>query len=198
VPASIPTSAHGHRLAQRRCVRRARAVTRRRSAVVFAHQDGDETLPLTWENVDAVLDELRPYLIADGGNCSIRDIVDNRVKLLLEGACVGCPAAMLTMTMGIERRLKERIPDIVAVDQVSPEARPISVDSIEKVLDEVRPYLKAAGGFISVQKLMGSNGPHPNIKLIMKGGGSAIDSVKMEISHRLRQAFPSLGAITIN
>ena len=71
-----------------------------------------ETLPLTEENIERVLDEMRPYLISDGGNVKLADIDGPVVKLELEGACSSCPSSTVTMRMGLERKLKEVIPEI--------------------------------------------------------------------------------------
>lgn len=77
-----------------------------------------ETLALTKENVEKVLDELRPYLMADGGNVELNDIDGPIVKLRLQGACGSCPSSAMTLKMGIERRLREYIPEIAEVEQV--------------------------------------------------------------------------------
>ncbi|KAG8367481.1 hypothetical protein BUALT_Bualt16G0076500 [Buddleja alternifolia] len=75
-------------------------------------------MPLTAENVDSVLDEIRPYLIADGGNVALHEIDGNIVKLKLQGACGSCPSSVTTMKMGIERRLMEKIPEVVSVESI--------------------------------------------------------------------------------
>jgi Fe-S cluster biogenesis protein NfuA len=75
------------------------------------------SLALTSENVETVLDELRPYLMADGGNVELVDIEGPIVKLRLQGACGSCPSSTMTLKMGIERRLREKIPEIVEVEQ---------------------------------------------------------------------------------
>ena len=77
-----------------------------------------ETLALTNENVEKVLDELRPFLISDGGNVAIAEIDGPIVKVVLEGACGSCPSSTMTLKMGIERKLKEMIPEISEVVQV--------------------------------------------------------------------------------
>jgi Fe-S cluster biogenesis protein NfuA len=76
------------------------------------------TLALTPENVETVLDEMRPYLMADGGNVELVEIDGPVVKLRLQGACGSCPSSTMTLRMGIERRLKEFIPEIADVEQV--------------------------------------------------------------------------------
>ena len=70
------------------------------------------SLALTTENVEQVLDELRPYLMADGGNVELVEIDGPNVKLRLQGACGSCPSSTMTLRMGIERRLREFIPEI--------------------------------------------------------------------------------------
>ncbi|VXD24338.1 putative NifU-like protein [Planktothrix serta PCC 8927] len=77
------------------------------------------TLALTEDNVETVLDELRPYLMADGGNVEIVEIDGPIVQLRLQGACGSCPSSTMTLKMGIERRLRERIPEISEVVAVA-------------------------------------------------------------------------------
>ncbi|XGV97747.1 MAG: NifU family protein [Leptolyngbya sp. BL-A-14] len=77
-----------------------------------------ETLELTQTNVETVLDEMRPYLMADGGNVELVEIDGPIVKLRLQGACGSCPSSAMTLRMGIERRLREFIPEIAEVEQV--------------------------------------------------------------------------------
>lgn len=73
---------------------------------------------LTIENVERVLDELRPYLMADGGNVEIVEIDGPVVKVRLQGACGSCPSSTMTLKMGIERKLREAIPEVNEVVQV--------------------------------------------------------------------------------
>jgi lysyl-tRNA synthetase class 2 len=93
--------------------------------------EDDDELPLTRANVEIVLDEMRPFLKADGyitylytfylhfncddnsGNVRLAEIDGPVVKLELEGACGSCPSSSMTMKMGLERKLKERIPEIL-------------------------------------------------------------------------------------
>jgi Fe-S cluster biogenesis protein NfuA len=77
-----------------------------------------ETLTLNPVNVETVLDEMRPYLMADGGNVELVEIDGPIVKLRLQGACGSCPSSAMTLRMGIERRLREFIPEIAEVEQV--------------------------------------------------------------------------------
>lgn len=84
--------------------------------------NGVDYLELTEENVEIVLDEVRPYLRADGGDVELVDIDGPIVRLRLQGACGSCPSSITTMQMGIQRRLIEKIPDILEVEQVSERA----------------------------------------------------------------------------
>ncbi|WP_041641028.1 NifU family protein [Trichormus azollae] len=75
-------------------------------------------MELTLENVETVLDEMRPYLMSDGGNVEVVELDGPIVKLRLQGACGSCPSSAMTLRMGIERRLKELIPEIAEIEQV--------------------------------------------------------------------------------
>jgi len=70
------------------------------------------------EKVEEVLNEIRPALTADGGGIELVDVKDGIVKVRLIGACQGCMGAQITLKMGVERILKERIPEIKAVEAV--------------------------------------------------------------------------------
>jgi len=69
------------------------------------------------EKVVAVLAQIRPALQADGGDVELVDVNvnDGIVKLKLKGACAGCPMATMTLHHGIERILKEKIPELKEV-----------------------------------------------------------------------------------
>jgi Fe-S cluster biogenesis protein NfuA len=68
------------------------------------------------ENVKEIIETIRPSLQAHGGDVELVGIQeDNTVNVRLQGACQGCPGATMTMKMGIERILKERIPEIKQV-----------------------------------------------------------------------------------
>lgn len=71
------------------------------------------------EQIEAVLDEIRPTLIADGGNVELVDVSeDGVVSVKLVGACGSCPMSTVTLKMGIERALLERVPGVKEVVQV--------------------------------------------------------------------------------
>ena len=68
------------------------------------------------EKVQAALDKIRPKLQADGGDVELVEVNnDGVVKVKLTGACAGCGMAILTLKMGIERILKEEIPEVKEV-----------------------------------------------------------------------------------
>lgn len=70
------------------------------------------------EQVKVVLDKIRPSLQADGGDVELVDVVDGIVKVRLQGACAGCPMSQLTLKNGIERLLKQEVPDVKEVQAV--------------------------------------------------------------------------------
>ncbi|MBM7648543.1 Fe-S cluster biogenesis protein NfuA [Bacillus ectoiniformans] len=70
------------------------------------------------DDVQVVLDKLRPFLLRDGGDCELVDIEDGIVKLRLLGACGSCPSSTITLKAGIERALLEEVPGVVEVEQV--------------------------------------------------------------------------------
>ena len=67
------------------------------------------------EKVEAALNKIRPALIADGGNVELVDVVDGVVKVKLTGHCAGCPMSQMTLKNGIERLLKQEIPEVKQV-----------------------------------------------------------------------------------
>ncbi len=67
------------------------------------------------EKIEAALNKIRPALQADGGDVEFIYVTDGVVKLKLKGACGGCPMAQMTIKHGIEKILKERIPEVKEV-----------------------------------------------------------------------------------
>ena len=72
------------------------------------------------EQVEEVLKKIRPFLERDGGDVELIGVKDGTVQVKLTGACGGCPMSTLTLKMGIERILREEIPDIKEVVAVAP------------------------------------------------------------------------------
>ena len=66
-------------------------------AEAVATMDNKGPLDLTWDNVELVLDDMRPYLIQDGGNVAISEIDGPVVKLELQGACGTCPSSTVSL-----------------------------------------------------------------------------------------------------
>ena len=65
------------------------------------------------EKVEAALEKVRPSLRADGGNVELLEVTDEGiVKVKLTGACGGCPMSQMTLKMGIERLVKEEVPEV--------------------------------------------------------------------------------------
>lgn len=72
------------------------------------------------ERVEAVIAKIRPSLQADGGDLELVEVTDDGIiKVRLTGACRGCPMSQMTLKMGVEKAIKEEIPEIkevIAVD----------------------------------------------------------------------------------
>ncbi|KAI4298955.1 hypothetical protein L6164_032460 [Bauhinia variegata] len=152
-------------------------------------------LPLTAENVESVLDEIRPYLIADGGNVALHEINGNVVRLKLQGACGSCPSAVMTMKMGIERRLMEKIPQIVAVEPIADEETGLELneENIEKVLEEIRPFLVgAADGSLELVAI-----EEPIVKVRITGPAAGVMTVRVAVTQKLREKIPAIAAVQL-
>ena len=67
------------------------------------------------DNIETILDKIRPSLKADGGDVEFVGIKDNIVKVKLTGACGSCPFSTMTLKTGIERAIKEQMPEIKEV-----------------------------------------------------------------------------------
>ena len=70
------------------------------------------------EKIEETLKQIRPALQADGGDVEFIDEKDGVVKLKLKGACAGCPMSQMTLKLGIEKVLKERVPEVKEVISV--------------------------------------------------------------------------------
>jgi Fe-S cluster biogenesis protein NfuA len=72
------------------------------------------------EKVVKVVENLRPFLQADGGDIELVDVDEKtgEVQVRLQGACSGCPMAQVTLTQGVEARLKEELPEVTKVTAV--------------------------------------------------------------------------------
>lgn len=72
----------------------------------------------TYAKVVAVINEVRPYIQADGGDVELVKLEDNIVYVRLQGACCGCPSSTYTLKMGIEARVIEAVPEIKSVEMI--------------------------------------------------------------------------------
>ncbi len=70
------------------------------------------------EEVESVLETLRPQLMQDGGNVELVDIDDGVVKLRMVGSCSSCSSSVMTLKMGIERALKKAVPMVRCIEAI--------------------------------------------------------------------------------
>jgi Fe-S cluster biogenesis protein NfuA len=63
------------------------------------------------ERVEAVLNRVRPFMQADGGDIELLDVAGNSAEVRLTGMCAGCPSAHMTLYLGVENALREEIPE---------------------------------------------------------------------------------------
>jgi len=70
------------------------------------------------EQVEQILDKIRPMLMMDGGNIELVDVKDDQVFVHLVGACGMCPSSTMTLKMGVEKAIREAIPSIKEVVSV--------------------------------------------------------------------------------
>ncbi len=68
------------------------------------------------ERVEKALQKVRPMLQADGGDVELVDVQEGIVTVRLQGACGGCPMSQMTLKNGIEKILKEEVPEVVSVE----------------------------------------------------------------------------------
>lgn len=152
-------------------------------------------MPLTEENVEKVLDEVRPGLMADGGNVALHEIDGLVVVLKLQGACGSCPSSAMTLKMGIETRLKDKIPEILEVEQIldTETGLELNEENIEKVLAEIRPYLAGTGG--GVLELVQINGYMVQVRL--SGPAAGVMTVRVALTQKLREKIPYIASVQL-
>ncbi|HEY8448851.1 MAG TPA: NifU family protein [Bacillota bacterium] len=71
-----------------------------------------------FDRISQVIDRIRPAIQMDGGDVELVDVEDGIVKLRLMGACVGCPMSTMTLQAGIERMIRQEVPEIKGVMSV--------------------------------------------------------------------------------
>lgn len=70
------------------------------------------------DQVQSVIDKIRPSLQADGGDVELVEVEDGVVRVRLQGSCAGCPMSQMTLKNGIERLLKTELPEVKSVESV--------------------------------------------------------------------------------
>jgi len=130
--------------------------------------DNEGPLSFDEETVSRVLDEIRPYLISDGGNVSVQkvDVETRDVYLVLEGACSGCPSSTVTMQMGIERVLRENFDDLGEVinvensgpltsmnTAVEPPKEELTLEAVQTEINRIGPAISAMGGTVEIKSI---------------------------------------------
>ncbi|KAM7469195.1 hypothetical protein LguiA_007378 [Lonicera macranthoides] len=152
-------------------------------------------LPLTEESVEMVLDEVRPGLMADGGNVALHEIDGLVVVLKLQGACGSCPSSTRTLKMGIETRLRDKIPEILDVEQLidTETGLDLNEENVEKVLEEIRPYLVGTGG--GVLEFVAINNYVVTVRL--SGPASEVMTVRVALSQKLREKIPVIASVQL-
>ena len=170
-------------------VERARS-GRTRSRTVAASSDGTlETLELTADNIELVLDEVRPYLIADGGDVELVEIDGLSVKLKLKGACGSCPSSTVTM-MGIEKSPAEKISRHHGGDSGRGRARGIGADRGKRRDDFRRNQTVPRGHGRGELELIDIEEPIVKVKLTVpcQGDDGAAVAVTQNCERRYRQS----------
>jgi Fe-S cluster biogenesis protein NfuA len=113
---------------------------------------GSGVVEMTVETVDKVLDDVRPYLIADGGNVDVVSVENGIVALQLQGACGTCASSSATMKMGIERALRgafgEQLKEVISIGGAVDTSA--SVESVDMHLNMLRGAISAYGGSVEV------------------------------------------------
>jgi Fe-S cluster biogenesis protein NfuA len=90
------------------------------SSTPATEEAAPEAEPTKLDMIHDVLDQIRPYLVRDGGDCELVGVSDDgkTVYLRLQGACKHCPSAVYTVKMGIEQVLRELVPGVETVEAV--------------------------------------------------------------------------------
>ncbi|KAL6191725.1 hypothetical protein ACLB2K_038115 [Fragaria x ananassa] len=173
--------------------------TQRKQPVILHHAghvvSPSCVLPLTEENVEKVLDEVRPSLMADGGNVALHEIDGLVVVLKLEGACGSCPSSTMTLKMGIETRLRDKIPEIMEVEQIldTETGLELNEENVEKLLAEIRPYLAGTGGgileLVEIKDYI--------VKVRLSGPAAGVMTVRVALTQKLREKIPVIAAVQL-
>ena len=143
------------------------------------------------ESVHAALDEVRPYLMADGGDVEVVAVEDGRILLQLQGACGSCPASSSTMKMGIERCLLAKFGDQVKeVIEVGGGVEKIeaTVETVDAHINGLRGAIDAYGGAVEVRAVK-----PPTAELLYTGP----KPLAYGLVAAVKDKFPELGDIRV-
>ncbi|CAI5493709.1 unnamed protein product [Closterium sp. Naga37s-1] len=150
-----------------------------------------EEVEMTVAAVDAALEAVRPYLIADGGNVEVAGITDGVVSVRLQGACGTCPSSTSTMKMGIEAELQRCFPtqlkEVVQVDVIDTS---VTVAAVDGHLDMLRPAISGFGGRVQVVEVNEAEG---TCHVAYEGP----PTVAMGIQAAIKDKFPTLKTVDI-
>eukprot|EP00897_Mesotaenium_endlicherianum_P004008 jgi/Mesen1/3635/ME000020S03162 len=142
-------------------------------------------------SVDKALDQVRPYLIADGGNVEVVGVENGVVFLRLQGACGTCPSSTATMKMGIERSLQatfgEQLKEVMQVDKIDISA---SITAVNAHLDMLRPAIQNFGGSVEVISVDSSRG---TCEVKYKGP----PPIGMGIQAAIKDKFPDIRKVVL-
>lgn len=95
------------------------AASQPQSAAPAAANPSPGAAPSVSDRVQRILNLIRPAVQADGGDVELVEVTpEGVVRIRLHGACVGCPSSSITLQMGIERNLRDHIPEIQRVESV--------------------------------------------------------------------------------
>lgn len=146
---------------------------------------------MTMKTVDEALEEVRPYLMADGGNVEVVEVKNGRVLLQLQGACGSCAASSSTMKMGIERCLiaafGDQLKEVIEIGGGA-EKIPLSVESVDAHIDGLRGAIAAYGGFVKVTSV---DPPHARIEYV------GPKPLAYGLVMALKDKFPELGDVQV-
>jgi Fe-S cluster biogenesis protein NfuA/hemerythrin-like domain-containing protein len=124
--------------------------------------------PQLIQRVRKALEGIRPFLVADGGDVDLVDIVEGVAKVELKGHCAGCPMSTQTLRLGIEKHLKERVPEIVSVEQTRSQ-EPVALPVNQIPAPEIPASERRATHFLRAE--------HTQLKAVLKELDAALVSL---------------------
>jgi NFU1 iron-sulfur cluster scaffold homolog, mitochondrial len=143
--------------------------------LIQVHRSVGESAPeakeMTVETVDRVLNEIRGYLFADGGDIEVVKVESGSVFVRFQGNCSSCASQETTMTMGVERSLRaafgDSLREVVPLPPTDAMPTGVTTASVNSLLDLLRPAIKGYGGKVEARSVEGGlcvveyEGPEP-------------------------------------